>query len=407
MKVAILGFGVVGSGTAEVLISNSESIAKKAGEDILLKYILDIRDFSDNPLGKLVTNDFEKIIDDGEIKVIAEVMGGVSPAYEYTKRALEKGISVVTSNKELVATHGTELLKIARENNANYLFEASVGGGIPVIRPLCQCLSANKVKSIVGILNGTTNYILTKMIKENVSFESALKEAQDKGYAEKNPAADIEGIDSCRKIAILSSLVFGKNVDPNKVYTEGITKITLEDVELAGKDNKVIKLLGRTYIDENEKVSALVSPCLVSKDNPISGVDDVFNAITVEGDAVGEVMFYGRGAGKLPTASAVVADIIDAAKHTGKNKGICWEKVGEDFVKSHEELETSFFIRVLTEDKNVLEKYVDIVKYIPNIKKTGEICAITKTKKEREILSALKKLENDGIKIISKIRVLD
>lgn len=311
INAAVLGFGTVGSGVAEII--NKDGFSEKVGTDIKVKKILDIRTFEGNPFADLVTSDFESILNDGEISVVVETMGGTNPAYDFTKRSLLAGKSVVTSNKELVATHGTELMEIARENNVSYMFEASVGGGIPIIRPMSNCLAANSINSIMGILNGTTNYILTKMIKDGESFENALANAQKKGYAEKNPAADIEGLDVCRKIAILASLAYGKAVDCNKISTEGITKISLADVSYAEKIDHSIKLIGQCK-KVGDKVFAKVSPMMLPKDNPLSDVEGVFNGILVNGSATGDVMFYGKGAGKMPTASAVVADVIDIAR---------------------------------------------------------------------------------------------
>lgn len=324
INAAVLGFGTVGSGVVEII--NGKDFAAKAGEEICVKKILDIRTFDDSPFKDLVTPNFDSILNDEEISIVVETMGGTNPAYDFTKRCLMTGKSVVTSNKELVATHGTELLRLARENNACYMFEASVGGGIPIIRPLCNCLAANEIKSIMGILNGTTNYILTKMIRDGESFENALSNAQAKGYAERNPAADIEGTDACRKIAILASLAFGKYIDSTKISTEGITKITLEDVEYARRLGCSIKLIGQCK-KIGEKVYAKVSPLMLPDENVLSDVEGVFNGILVNASATGDVMFYGKGAGKMPTASAVVADVIDIVKHKGVGAP-SWEEGG-------------------------------------------------------------------------------
>ncbi|MEG1887260.1 MAG: homoserine dehydrogenase, partial [Oscillospiraceae bacterium] len=315
INVAIMGHGVVGSGVAEVLIKNCDHIAQKAKETINIKYILDLREFPELSYSDKFTKDFNDILNDDSVKVVAEVMGGLNPAYNFVKSLLMAGKSVVTSNKELVAAKGAELLKIAEEKNVNFLFEASVGGGIPVLRPISQCLAANDIFEIVGILNGTTNFILTKMIKEKMSFEAALSLAQELGYAEKNPAADVDGHDACRKICILAAVAFGKHVYPYQVYTDGIAKITLDDVDYANSFNSVIKLIGRARLLDNGHIISTVYPAFVSRESQLSSVDDVFNAVMVRGDAIGDVIFYGRGAGKLPTASAVVADIIDCVKH--------------------------------------------------------------------------------------------
>lgn len=330
-KVAVLGFGVVGSGVYEVIRTNAQSIRRKSGKDIDIKYILDIRDFPDHEEKHLFVKDFETILNDCEVDIVAEVIGGTNPAYDFTKRALLAGKSVVTSNKELVATHGTELLKIAEEKGVSYLFEASVGGGIPIIRPLHQCLAANEITEIAGILNGTTNYILTQMIKEGKDFSDALSDAQKKGYAEANPAADVEGTDACRKIAILSSLAYGKEVNCAKIETRGITDLSLTDVSYAEKFGFVIKLIGYSNFTDG-KVTVFVSPMMIPKNSSLAGVDDVFNAIMVCGNEVGDVMFYGRGAGKLPTASAVVADIIDIASGKAINSPIRWSEKTDDFI---------------------------------------------------------------------------
>lgn len=318
-NIAILGFGVVGGGVADVFTKNAESIARRAGCPVNIRYILDLREFPNHPLGNRVIHDINIILNDPEVTIVAEMMGGAHPAFDYSLACLNAGKSVVTSNKQVVSTFGAELLDAARSHGVRYLFEASVGGGIPVIRPISQCLAANELYEIDGILNGTTNYILTKMFRENVTFSDALAEAQAKGYAERDPKADVEGIDACRKISILSALAFGKLFDPDDIPTEGITGITAADVKAAEMWGGVIKLIARTGLenpdDPASKVFACVSPCVVPHENPISGVDDVYNAITVCGNAVGDVMFYGRGAGNLPTASAVAGDILDIIIH--------------------------------------------------------------------------------------------
>ena len=346
VNVAILGFGTVGSGVAEVIHKNGNHISEKVANQVNLKYILDIRDFPDSIFADKVIHDFAIIEQDPEVDVVVETIGGATIALEYTRRALRAGKSVVTSNKELVATHGYELLQLAKENKVSYLFEASVGGGIPIIRPISQCLAANELTEITGILNGTTNYILTRMIRAGLPFEDALKEAQEKGYAERDPSADIEGADACRKICILASLAFGHHIYPDQVPTEGITHITLSDVAFARSCGMKIKLLGRAIRGEDDKVCAYVAPHLVPDESPLANVEDVFNAISVKGDAIGDVMFYGRGAGKLPTASAVVADVIDAAKHLKSTKYITWEDGGPDTVYSIDEVKSRWYVRV-------------------------------------------------------------
>lgn len=344
VKVAVLGYGTVGSGIVEVIKTNQDMVNKKAGDEIDVKYILDLRDFPGDPYENLVVHDVEIILNDPEVLVIAEAMGGVEPAYTFTKRALSAGKSVCTSNKELVAKHGAELLELARANKCNYMFEASVGGGIPIIRPLNASLTPERVDGITGILNGTTNYILTKMEKEGSDFDTVLKEAQDKGYAERNPEADVEGYDACRKIAILSSLMFSKNVDSEKVPTEGITKITAADFEYANATDHTIKLLGRSRAIDDNTAEVMVAPFLLSKEHPLAMVHGVFNAVFVTGNMLGDSMYYGRGAGKLPTASAVVSDVVDCARHQGKVIMCFWDKE-EVKLADIGEAERSFFIR--------------------------------------------------------------
>ena len=314
VNVAILGFGVVGSGVAEVLTQNKKIIENKLQKEVNIKYILDLRDFPGNPFENLVVHDFNVILNDPEVSVVAEMMGGSHPAYDFSKACLEAGKSVVTSNKEVVANFGAELLEIAKAHGVAYLFEASVGGGIPIIRPMCNDLSSNNITEVNGILNGTTNYILTKMTTEGASFADVLKDAQDKGYAERNPAADVEGLDAARKIVILASLAFGKAISPEKIHVEGITEISTEDVEIANKFGYSIKLIGHAEKIDG-KILAMVSPRLIPHSNPLSGINDVFNGILLGADMVGQVMFYGPGAGKLPTASAVCADIVDVIAH--------------------------------------------------------------------------------------------
>ena len=345
VNVAILGFGVVGSGVAEVLATNGPHIDQKVDDLIRLKYILDVRDFPDSPFADKVVHDFSVIENDPEVSIVVETIGGAKAALDFTRRALRAGKSVVTSNKELVAEHGCELLKLAAEKGVSYLFEASVGGGIPILRPLNQCLAANEIEEITGILNGTTNYILTRMIKGGLSFDAALKEAQANGYAEQDPTADIEGHDACRKICILASLAFGRHIYPRQVPAEGITGVTLSDVAWAEACGKKLKLLGRAIRQADGRVCAYVSPHLVDVENPLAGVEDVFNAIAVKGNAIGDVMFYGRGAGKLPTASAVVADVIDAAKHRDEKKRVFWAEGGEDTTVSPDGLASAWYVR--------------------------------------------------------------
>ena len=346
-KIAILGFGVVGCGVAEVIAMNHDKIAKRLGEELEVKKILDIRDFPDSPFASLVTHEKDEVFEDPEISVVVETIGGARIAYEYTKLALSKGKTVVTSNKELVSTHGVELMNIARENHCNYIFEAAVGGGIPIIRPLHRCLAANKIEKIAGIVNGTTNYILTRMAESGASFDDALKEAQAKGYAEQNPSADVDGIDAQRKISILSSIVLdGKYVDPNKVFTVGISAITTKDMEYAKEMNAQIKLLA-VYESSDEGAFVYVAPHLVSNEHPLCCARGVFNAIMVSGNAVGDAMFYGQGAGKLATASAVVGDVMDAVEHKDTNAHITnWVDGESEVLAPIENHEVSVLLRL-------------------------------------------------------------
>jgi len=345
IKVAVLGYGTVGSGVVEVIESNNGQVSRSAGEEMHVKYILDLRDFPEDPYGDRVVHDINLILEDPEVSVVCEVMGGTGPAYQFTKRALEAGKSVCTSNKELVAKHGPELLAAAREHNCSYLFEASVGGGIPIIRPINSSLTAEKILAILGIVNGTTNYILTRMGGEGADFEDVLKQAQELGYAERNPEADVEGYDACRKLAILSSLMTGKNVDSEKIYTEGITKITIADFAYAKAAGMTIKLLAAGKLTEDGSVLAMVAPFLISNTHPLAMVNDVFNAIFVTGNMLGDSMYYGRGAGKLPTASAVVSDVIECARNQGRTIPCFWEEESAKLADVSE-TEQSYFLRV-------------------------------------------------------------
>ncbi|MCC8161345.1 MAG: homoserine dehydrogenase [Oscillospiraceae bacterium] len=400
-KVAIMGYGTVGSGVYDIIKNNADRLSRNANrEEIELKHILDIRDFDDHPEKELFTKEFNDILNDGEVSVVAEVMGGLHPAYEFTKSLLEAGKSVVTSNKELVATYGTELLEIARGKNVNYLFEASVGGGIPIIRPMHQCLTANNILKIAGILNGTTNYILNQMIKNGKPFETALKDAQNKGFAERNPAADIEGHDACRKIAILASLASGKMVDYNDIDTEGITAVTLDDVKYADEMDAVVKLIGYAEFDKDGKVYSIVSPMVIKKDSPLSGVDGVMNAIMVTGDCVGDVMFYGAGAGKLPTASAVVADIVDAVKHSERSKKIFWEKPSENIMADRDSKKFSYFVRTTDSAENV-QKIFGKCEFVDNIV-DNESAFVTSPLTRSEAEEKLEKLSD----VVTNIRVM-
>lgn len=397
IQVAVMGYGTVGSGVVEVIEKNKEEINKKSGEEINIKYILDLRDFPEDPFEDKIVHDVEKILNDPEIKIICETMGGLKPAYDFTKRALLSGKSVCTSNKELVAAHGPELINIAHDNKCNYLFEASVGGGIPIIRPLNYSLTAEKIDAITGILNGTTNYILSKMEKEGADFEDVLKEAQEKGYAERNPEADVEGYDACRKIAILSSLMCGKNVKYEDIYTEGITKITATDFVYAHACGRTIKLLAQSK-EVDGKFYAMVAPCMISTSNPLYMVNDVFNAVCVHGNMLGDSMYYGRGAGKLPTASAVVSDVVDCARHIGKVIMCFWDS--EDVALTGiDEASRRFFVRVpLEQESKALQVFESVSVIEANV--PGEFGFITDVMTEKEFN---RKAEEVGI--ISRIRI--
>ena len=398
VKVAVLGYGTVGSGIVEVIKTNQDMVNKKAGDEIDVKYILDLRDFPGDPYENLVVHDVEIILNDPEVLVIAEAMGGVEPAYTFTKRALSAGKSVCTSNKELVAKHGAELIELARVNKCNYMFEASVGGGIPIIRPLNASLTPERVDGITGILTGTTNYILTKMEKEGSDFDTVLKEAQDKGYAERNPEADVEGYDACRKIAILSSLIYGKNVNFEHIYTEGITKITTNDFAYAKKAGYTIKLLAMSK-EVDGKYFAMETPCMINDQNPLYFVNDVFNGILVHGNTLGNTMYYGAGAGKLPTASAVVSDIIDCVKHLGKTVFCFWDKE-ELTLSSMDDSVKRFFVRVKDADfAKAKEVFGDVEEIDAQI--AGEKGFFTQAMSEK----AFKEKSAQVGEIISRIRV--
>lgn len=354
INIAVLGYGTIGSGVVEVLNTNGDSISKRAGDKINIKYVLDLREFPGDPIMEKLVHDVDIILNDPEIKIVVEVMGGVEPAYTFVKKALLSGKSVCSSNKELVARHGAELLDIAKSKKLNFLFEASVGGGIPIIRPLNQSLTADEIVEITGILNGTTNYILSKMSEEGLDFASVLKEAQELGYAERNPEADVEGYDACRKIAILSSLAYGMQVDFEDIYTEGITKISDIDIQYAKSIGARIKLFASS-IKDSDRVYAMVAPMMIKANHPLFSVNDVFNGIFVRGNVIGDVMFYGSGAGKLPTASAVVADIVDAAKHLEKNIWTIWSSKKLELTDINE-VGHRFFIRLKENSSGVKEQ---------------------------------------------------
>lgn len=410
VDVAIMGHGVVGSGVAEVLLKNAELIGKRAKTPINIKHILDLRDFPGLSYSDKFTKDFNVILNDPDVKVVAEVMGGLHPAYEFTKSCLEAGKSVVSSNKELVAEKGAELLKIAEEHNVNYLFEASVGGGIPVLRPIAQCLAANDLFEVQGILNGTTNYIMTQMVTKGVTFEEALAEAQRLGYAEKDPTADIEGHDACRKICILAALAFGKHVYPKDVHTEGITHITSADTAYADFAGCVIKLIGRARRTDDGKCSVTVYPAMVSRRNQLALVEDVFNAVLVRGDAIGDVMFYGRGAGKLPTASAVVADIIDSVKHLNARKYLSWDPAEDGYIADHTEDTVKLYLRVKADgDRDAVKRkaeelFGEILLLGRNGEPQDEIAFITPYASEKTLTAKFGEL--DGT-VLSVLRILD
>lgn len=344
VNIAVLGYGTVGSGVVEVINTNGRRINQRVGDEVYIKYVLDLRDFPGDPVQEKLVHDFEVIINDPEIQIVVEVMGGIEPAYTFVKRSLLAGKSVATSNKALVAKHGAELLSIAKEKNINFLFEASVGGGIPIIRALNSSITADEIEEITGILNGTTNYMLTKMFYEGADYDEVLKEAQEKGYAERNPEADVEGYDACRKIAILSSLISGYQVDFEDIYTEGITKITKQDMMYAKAMGMTIKLLASSR-REKEHLHAIVAPYLLPEEHPLYSVNGVFNAVFVHGNVLGDAMFYGSGAGKLPTASAVVADVVDEAKHLNKNVMTMWESEKVELFPI-EETSKRFFVRI-------------------------------------------------------------
>jgi homoserine dehydrogenase len=427
--IAILGFGTVGSGVMEVIEKNSDMISQNAAQEIRVKYIVDVRDFTGSPYESLIIKDFSVVENDPDVKVVVETIGGAGVAYDFTRRSLLKGKSVVTSNKELVATHGYELTQIALEKGVNYLFEASVGGGIPIIRPITQCLAANKINEIYGILNGTTNYVLTEMVKNGVAFSKALREAQEKGYAEQNPEADIKGHDVCRKICILAALCFGRHVYPELVQTEGIEAVTLDDISSAGRIGYRIKLLGRAIHMNSgiagdriagdriasdriagdriasdciaaDQIAIYVAPHLVSEENLIAGVEGVMNGIVVRGNAIGDVMFYGAGAGKLPTASAVVADIIDASKHVNARKWLSWQDGGPDMIYDARLLESAWYVRAADSPEKISGVFGP-VSVIDGIK-DGETAFTTAVMNKNAMDGLLKELH-----VLSVFRIID
>lgn len=399
MNIAVLGYGTVGSGVVEVLERNKALVAKKAGEEINVKYVLDLRDFPGDPIQEKVVHDYEVILKDDDIKIVVEVMGGVQPAYTFVKQALEAGKSAATSNKELVAKHGAELLAIAKEHDVNFMFEASVGGGIPIIRPLLNCITADVVEEVSGILNGTTNYMLTKMSAEGTAYDVVLKDAQDKGYAERHPEADVEGYDACRKIAILTSLVYGQQVDFEDIYTEGITKISDTDFKYTKAMGTSIKLLA-TSKNVDGSVYAMVSPMMLSKEHPLTGVNDVFNAVFVKGNMLGDTMFYGKGAGKLPTASAVVSDIVDEVRHISGNVPVEW-KQDKLALSDMKQAVHRFFVRVPAEvEKSEVEALFGHVDYVTVEGLDTEYAFVTETLVEADFDEKAEKMPA----IITRIR---
>ena len=414
LNIAILGFGNIGSGVADVFIENESVISNKMGDTVNVKYILDIREIKNHPLSDRYVKDFDIILNDPEISLLVETIGGCTFAYKYTKAALEKGISVVTSNKELVATYGAELLKIAAETEARYFFEASVGGGIPIIRPIYNCLAANKINKITAILNGTTNFILTKMSSEEWDFETALNTAQELGYAEADPSDDVDGKDSCRKICILSSLAFGRQLPPDKVHTEGIRDITLEDIKNAEKLGFKIKLIAKSQKikDSEDSIYVITAPMLVSKSSPLYNIDDVFNGIGVTGNVVGDVMFYGPGAGKLPTASAVAADVMDAlAKNT---ENMMWDTSDGGYVSDYRNAPCGYYIHVdfnpdFISQNSAFDLIADCLPQADIFKSqthNKELFFTIDSLNENEVNEKINLISKSGLNIVSKIRIL-
>ncbi|MGI5936605.1 MAG: homoserine dehydrogenase [Oscillospiraceae bacterium] len=402
VKIAILGFGTVGSGVVEVIEENADSIARRAANEITVKYILKRRPLPESPFADKIIYDFSVIENDPEIQVVVECIGGLEAAYDYTRRCLLAGKSVVTSNKELVATKGHELIAIAKERNVNYLFEASVGGGIPIIRPITQCLAANEIDEIYGILNGTTNYILTEMIQFGASFEQALKQARDNGFAERDPSDDIEGHDTCRKICILSDLCFGRHVYPEEVPTQGISSVTPADVEYARRLGYKIKLLGRALRTGKNTITAYVAPHFINKTSLLSNVDGVMNGIVVHGNAIGEAMFYGAGAGKLPTASAVVADVIDAVKHFNARKYLDWEDSTPGFVTDSDELPSRWYVRTGASLEQIGRAFGNVKFINYPAADPGEYAFATQEMTGRQLKNRIQ-----GLEIRSAFRILD
>lgn len=403
INVAILGYGTVGSGVFEVLNENKESISRRAGQELHVKYVLDLRDFPGQSVEKVLVHDYEQIVSDPEVDIVVEVMGGVEPAYTFVKKALLAGKNVCTSNKALVAKHGRELMDIAKEKSINFLFEASCGGGIPIIRVINSSLTGDEIDEVTGILNGTTNYMLYKMSTEGCEFDTVLKEAQQKGYAEADPTADVEGYDACRKIAILSSLAYERYFDFEDIYTEGITKITPEDMEYAAKLGRTIKLLGTSRRLADGTCYAMVAPFMLGQNSPLYSVNDVFNAVFVHGNVLGDAMFYGSGAGKLPTASAVVADVVDEAKHLHRNIMTNWSSYALKLMDM-DEVEGRFFVRVSDTTMDEVEKAFGDVQTIEPDDLPDEFGFITPVMKQAEYYEKISKLTG---KVLAMIRVKD
>lgn len=396
MKIAVMGYGTIGSGVVEVLDINKDRIAERAGEPVEVKYVLDLREFPGDPMEDKIVHDYKTIVEDKEVGIVVETMGGVEPAYTFVKAMLEADKSVTTSNKALVAEKGADLIRIAREHNVNFQFEASVGGGIPIIRPLNKCLTADEIEEITGILNGTTNYMLTKMADEGADFDDVLKDAQEKGYAEKDPTADIEGHDPCRKIAILTSLVCGKQVDFEEIHCEGITKISATDMKYAKAMGRSIKLLASSK-RVGDDYTALVAPFMLDASHPLCGVNDVFNGVFVHGNVLGDAMFYGSGAGKLPTASAVVADVVDMVKHQHTNIFIDWKPEKVELL-DYKESENRFFVRT-DSPKAEVEAVFGKVAYVEGVA-DGEYAFTTDLMKEGDFQDKAQK-----INILNRIRL--
>lgn len=405
IHVAILGLGVVGSGTADLLTQNKTLIQARTGEEINVKYVLDIRDLPDSPYHDKIVHDVNIILDDPEVAIVIETIGGSHPAYDFSMQALARGKHVVTSNKEVVANFGDTLLATAKENNVSYLFEASVGGGIPVLRPISCDLACNNITEITGILNGTTNYILTRMKRGGVAFEQALAEAQKNGYAEANPTADIDGIDACRKICILFALATGKLVPTSQIYAEGISAIRSEDVAAAEKMGCSIKLLGRAIMPESSNNFIMVCPYIISGEHSLAGVEDVFNAVCAKGDFVGDVMFYGRGAGAAPTASAVCADVFNlVAGNCRSSSNVVWTKADEAFVSDFSYFVTKRYLSFTDTDKNACQVIFGDISFVEGAE--NETAFITDAISENELNDKIMRLCSAGAHLASHIRVL-